>query len=246
MKVLLLDIETAPHLGYVWGIWQQNIAINQIKDSGYTLCWAASWYGEDHVYFDSIHESKPRDMIVAIHEMLDEADVVVHYNGTKFDIPTLNREFLLHGLTPPSPFKEVDLLKVVKNRFRFPSNKLEYVVNALGLGKKFKHAGFELWPLCMAGDHKAWAEMENYNIQDVLLLEKLYDRLKPWIKSHPNWGLYGSDPAPVCPSCGSVHLHRRGTARTAVSIFARYQCQDCGAWSRTSINENKKKLMRQA
>ena len=27
-KCLVLDIETAPNLGYIWGLWDQNIGIN--------------------------------------------------------------------------------------------------------------------------------------------------------------------------------------------------------------------------
>ncbi len=42
----------------------------------------------------------------------------------------------------------------------------------------------------MNKDPAAWKVMEKYNKQDVLLLEKVYDRLLPWIKSHPNHHLF--------------------------------------------------------
>ncbi len=56
MKILLLDIETSPNLAYVWGLFKQNVAINQIKESGSVLCWAAKWYGSRDVMFDSAHK----------------------------------------------------------------------------------------------------------------------------------------------------------------------------------------------
>lgn len=240
MKILLLDIETAPNLVHVWGLFQQNVAINQIQASGYVLCWAAKWYGHDEVLFDSVHQSKPKKMLKGIYKLLDQADVVVHYNGTKFDIPTLNKEFVLQEMTPPAPYKQVDLLRTARGQFRFTSNKLDYVAQVLGLGKKFKHAGHELWVKCMAGDPESWATMEAYNRQDVVLLEKVYDRLMPWIKSHPNHGVHDEPGIPVCPNCGHHHLQRRGVARTVSNIYARYQCMKCGTWSREPHSELQK------
>jgi predicted RNA-binding Zn-ribbon protein involved in translation (DUF1610 family) len=173
-------------------------------------------------------------MLKRVHKLLEEADAVVHYNGTRFDIPTLNKEFLLHDLRPPSPAKQVDLLKVCRNRFRFPSNRLDYVANALGFGKKHKTT-HELWIQCMARDPRAWAQMEKYNKQDVKLLEKVYERIKPWIKQHPNHSLYGTD-SMCCPNCGSKRIQRRGYAFTQAAKYARLQCQDCGNWFRTGIS----------
>jgi DNA polymerase elongation subunit (family B) len=229
MKILLLDIETSPNTAHVWGLWQQNVSINQLMESSYVLCYAAKWLGEDEVHFDSVHQSKPKAMLKGIHVLLDEADAVVHYNGTKFDIPTLNKEFLLHRYNPPSPYKQIDLLRVVRSNFRFPSNKLDYVSQRLGLGKKHAHEGHDLWVKCMNGDKDAWGRMESYNIQDVVLLESLYSTLLPWIKSHPNHNLYTSDT--VCPTCSGHRLQKRGTAVSITGTYQRYQCKDCGSWS---------------
>jgi predicted RNA-binding Zn-ribbon protein involved in translation (DUF1610 family)/DNA polymerase elongation subunit (family B) len=232
MKILLLDIETAPHIAYVWSLVNnQYINPDMLVHQGRTLCWAAKWYGEEEMMFSSVHRTRPKTMAKAIHRLLDEADAVVHYNGTKFDIPTLNQEFLLHGLTPASPVKQIDLLKTVRQRFRFPSNKLSYVSQKLGLGSKTEHKGFALWEGCMAGDPESWATMEEYNKQDVLLLESLYDKLKPWIKGHANVGLYTGES--VCPNCGSHNIKKRGVAHTATRSYQRYRCNDCGAWSRS-------------
>jgi len=236
MKILLLDIETAPNLVHVWGLWGQNVGTNQIIDSGYVMCWAAKWYGEDEVFFDSIYRSKPKKMIKSIHKLIDEADAVVHYNGSKFDMPTLNKEFLMFGLNPPSPVKQIDLLRTTRRQFKFPSNKLDYIAKVLGLGQKTHHKGHQLWIDCMNKDQEAWVIMEEYNINDVILLERVYDRLLPWITNHPNVSVH-DDIVCGCPHCGSTRHQRRGTAITKAGKYQRYQCKDCGSWFRSVRNE---------
>lgn len=234
MKILLLDIETAPHRAAVWGLWNQNVATSQLIEPGYTLCWAAKWYGTSTILFESVMDG-PKRMIRTIHKLLNEADAVVHYNGTKFDIPTLNREFLIYGLKPPSPFAQIDLLRVARKRFKLASNKLDYVAHQLGFGGKEKHKGMELWLECMAKDKAAWDTMERYNTHDVVLLEKVYDRLKPWITSHPSHSAYKN--APVCTNCGSEKRQSRGYHRTKTHRYRRFQCSDCGTWYRATKSE---------
>lgn len=228
MKILLLDIETAPNLAYVWGLWQQNVSINQIEAAGYVLCWSAKWLGSKELIFDSVKKSGKKRMLARIHKMLDEADAVIHYNGVKFDIPTLNKEFIKSGMNPPSPYKNIDLLPVCKRQFRFESNKLDYVASSLGLGNKVKHQGFELWVKCISGEEKAWQQMEKYNRHDVVLLEKLYYKIRPWIHNHPNMAAH--DDIDGCPKCGSSKYQARGTATSRARKYRRYQCTSCGGW----------------
>lgn len=236
MKTLLLDIETAPHRVYAWGLWNQDIAINQIEEPGYTLCWAAKWYGDKDVLFSSIHEDGKQLMLHLIWDMLHNADAVIHYNGTKFDIPTLNQEFLSAGFGKPAPYKQIDLLRTARKQFRLPSNKLDYVASYLGLGGKVKHKGMELWRKCMAGDEEAWEVMQKYNEQDVKLLEQVYERLLPWIDGHPNASLYTDLPDMRCTKCGSVHLQKRGFSHTQTMTYQRFQCMSCGSWLRSRSN----------
>jgi hypothetical protein len=234
MTVLLLDIETAPNTAYVWGLFKQNVAISQIKETSYVMCWAAKWLDEEEVFFDSIFHSSMYEMLVAIHSLLDRADVVVHFNGKSFDIPTLNKEFLIHRLPPPAPYKQVDLLLVAKDKFRFVSRKLNHIARQLGIGQKHE-TSFELWVGCMNKDPEAWSVMEEYNKQDVKLLEEVYNQFLPWITKGPNLGVY-ADGAPVCPNCGSVHVNARGFAYTTVGKYQRYQCKDCRSWFRDGVN----------
>lgn len=233
MKILFLDIETTPNLAYVWGLFKQNIAINQIEESTEMLCFGARWYGQDKVIFKSAFHHGKEAMLNEVHKLLDEADVLVGWNSKAFDSKHLKRELLEAGMKPPSPYKEMDLMLAVKSQFKFPSNKLDYVAQTLGVGAKVQHSGFELWRRCMANDKKAWAEMKEYQIQDVNLLVDLYEKLKPWIQNHPSVPLYdGLENG--CTVCGSQKLQRRGVARTISGTYQRFQCQDCGKWVRGS------------
>lgn len=188
--------------------------------------------------FDSVYQNTPRRMVKGIHRLIEQADMVVHYHGTSFDIPTLNKEYLLHRLPPPSPVKELDLLKVVRGKFRFPSNKLDYVAQRLGLGKKYDHEGHTLWIKCMNKDPLAWAEMEKYNRHDVVLLESLYNVLKPWMKGHLSHSVFTQ--TAVCPNCGHAGHTCRGYAYTATGQYQRYQCKECKTWYRGTTNLQRK------
>lgn len=219
-------------VGGIWNLWNQNISLDQLFDNGKVLCYAAKWLDKKDMMFAKHDEAH---FLSSIHALLDEADAVLTYNGKKHDIPMLNREFIKAGMTPPSPYKQIDLLETMKKAFKFPSNKLQHVSDELGIGQKLDHEGFELWIKVLRDDPKAWATMKKYNIQDVKLLEKLYWKVQPWIVGHPNYNMYGT--TGVCPTCGGKHLQKRGKYTTQTGVYTRLHCQDCGAWSRTRFTE---------
>lgn len=232
MKTLILDIETSPNVVDVWGLWQQNVGLNQIHEVTRMLCLAAKWHGEKKTMFFSEWTDGKEGMIQAVWDLLDQADAVVSYNGDRFDIQHLNREFVQAGMGPPSPFKSIDIVKSVKRRFRFPSNKLQYVSVAIGFEGKLQHSGHSLWTGVIKGDPKARKTMQRYNVQDVVLLEKVHDKLLPWLVSYPNVNLYQA--AEGCPKCGSQKLQKRGTSVTLGRVYQRLFCTSCGAWSRSA------------
>jgi hypothetical protein len=198
------------------------------------LCWAAQWGGEREVMY---YPHNDKDMVHTMWDLLDEADAVVHYNGTAFDMKHFNREFALVGLPPPSHYHQIDLLKTVRKNFKLASNKLDWVVQYFGLGGKVKHAGIELWYGCMAGDKRDWAIMERYNKKDVKLLPRLYRFLLPWIHNHPNLGMWVDDPTkPTCPQCASTDLVKKGTQyNTKAASYDRYKCNACGTPARSRL-----------
>lgn len=189
------------------------------------MCFAAKWHGEREIMFS-------RNMRDAF-DLLTEADAVISWNGDRFDEPHLNTVFELEGWGVPKPFARIDLLKTSRKKFKFPSNKLDYVAGALLGEHKATHQGFKLWRDCMNEDERAWKTMERYNKQDVRITERVYDRLLPWITTHPSVPMLEGR-REGCPNCGSLKAQRRGYAYTASSQFQQWQCQNpkCGRWYR--------------
>lgn len=234
-RILILDIENAPNLAYVWRLYDENVSLDLLVNEHYILSWAAKWYGESEIMFDSLHESSHADMMRGMHDLLNEADVVVHFNGKKHDIPFLNREFIKAGLAPTSPYRQIDLLTTVRTQFKFPSNRLVYVAEALGLGKKVEHEGYPLWVKCMKGSQKAWETMRRYNKQDVVLTEKLYNKVRPWIKNHPNVAIYNETNALACPVCDSHSFTKKDKIVVKQLRYELYQCKKCTSWFRGTL-----------
>jgi hypothetical protein len=256
MRILAWDIELSPILGYTWSLWPNVIPINHIVEPQRVICFGARWVDQKKVIFRSEHHDTREDMLATIHELLDEADAVLSWNGQAFDSKHIRREFEHAGMNPPAPWKEIDLLKTARSQFKFASNKLDYVAQYLGVGQKVKHQGMDLWRACvdapgfdpmnatweeiqaareatMAARDKAWRTMKRYQFQDVNLLVDLYDRMLPWIPTHPNVALYNDIPD-GCKKCGSTNLQRRGYEVTSAGKYRRYHCQDCSTWQRGS------------
>lgn len=236
MKRLLIDIETAPHLSYHWGLYNQNIGLNQVKEPGYMLCYAAKWYGKRGTMFDSVWKSGSEDMLLSLHDLLEETDAVVHFNGKRFDTKRVNGEFFLKKITPPTPYKQIDLLLGVKKHMQLMSHKLEFILKAKGLVEKLSNSGFPMWRGVMDGDAKAQREMERYNRRDVTAMEPLYEDLLPWLDAHPNFNLYTDSDVPVCTNCGGPELTKRGVAKLVSGVYQEYRCKSCG----TYVRDNKR------
>lgn len=231
-RTLVIDIETGPNLAWVWGLWDQNVSLTQLEQPSHVMCFAAKWVGKRQVMFHSEHHDGRDAMVAAAWRLLDEADAVIGYNSKGFDVKHLHREFVLAGMPPPSPHKDIDLLTVARSRFKFVSNKLDHVANELGVGSKLKHQGFDMWRKCIDGDEGAWRTMKRYNVQDVRLTERVYERLLPWIKNHPHPGLYGGDRS-GCPNCGGrLEAVPDRTTNTASRVYDLLRCVDCGANAR--------------
>jgi DNA polymerase III epsilon subunit-like protein len=238
LKICLYDIETTPLVSYTWGTWEVNVI--EIIEESYILSFAYKFLGDKGVKAYCINdfkgdlESKKKQLVKKLWEVLDESDVVVAHNGNNFDVKISNREFIRYGMTPPSPYKQIDTLSIARSKFRFQSNRLNELGKYLGLGCKVETGGFPLWKQCMAGDKKAFKKMVKYNKQDVSLLEKVYLRFLPYITNHPKMSI---DDTKTCPNCGSEHIIKRGTRPSGNNLVQRWVCMDCGKWATSnSIN----------
>lgn len=238
-SILFLDIETAPDVVWTWGVYQAN-AIS-VKEHWYVLSFAAKWHGEKGVLVRGLNDYRGyvdgrgcEDQLLAdVWGLLNKADIVVAHNGADFDVKKLNAKFIEHGFVPPSPYKVVDTKRDLVRVAKYSSHRLDWLAKQFKLGKKMV-TDFSLWEGCMQGNPEAWRKMKEYNKHDVTLLEKLYNMIAPWI-DQPNAGVY-SDKPNVCPNpaCGSQKLQKRGFSRAKTRIYQRYQCFECGTWSRST------------
>lgn len=234
-KILFFDIETFSNLGYIWGKYEQNVI--EYEREWYMLCFAYKWLGESKVSAYSLPDFKnyrkdkynDKELVTKLWELFNEADIVVAHNGDQFDIRMANARFAFHGLLPPAPYKTVDTKKVAKRYFRFNSNKLDDLGNYFGLGRKIDTGGFELWLGCVNNDPVSWYKMVKYNKQDIALLEKIYNRLLPWIVNHPLRTM--TDPNDhICKNCSGTHMTKQGYKMTRTGKKQQWKCEDCGAW----------------
>lgn len=242
LRIATLDIETFPIEAYVWDLWDQNVGLNQIikEWSIASFCW--KWFNEEDpskgevIYMDTRGKNPRNDskLLVELHKLLDSVDVVIAQNGKAFDVKKINGRLLECGYKPPSPYRVIDTMLEAKAVAKFSSNKLAWLSEHLTDTPKSEHKkfpGFELWSACLKNDLEAWEEMREYNIIDVEATEKVYLKLRGWIKNHPTVKIpKEADGRPACNRCGSTSLQRRGTLITNNGTKTRYQCNSCGGW----------------
>lgn len=239
-KILILDVETAPLKAYVWQRYKQNIYPDQMLSEWFILTWSAKWLFAKEIMSDKITKEEvlkedDKRIVTSLWKLLDEADIVIAHNGDLFDVPMMNGRFVIHGIVPPSPYKTIDTKKVAAKKFKFSSNKLSELAKYFGFKGKLD-TDFELWAKCMSGDEVAITYMQKYNDQDIIVLEEVYLKLRPWIDEHPNIGLYMELDKPVCGHCGSDKLTYLDKFHyTQTGKFETYRCE-CGAIGRRRIN----------
>lgn len=244
-KVLIYDIETAPIVAHVWGLWENNVGLNQIDSDWHVLSWSAKWLGapdNEVMYMDQRNMKNIEDdskLLKQIWELLDTCDVVITQNGKKFDQKKLNARFILNGMQPTSTYRHIDTAQLAKRHFAFTSNKLAYLSDKLcttykKLTNHGQFPGHELWVQCLKGNLAAWQEMEKYNKYDVLSLEELYGRLAPWDASI-NFNVYTDDETTTC-SCGSTSFRKNGFAYSNSAKYQKFTCKGCGKEHKDKTN----------
>lgn len=233
-KVLFFDIETAPNLAYVWGKYEQDVIA--FKSEWHLLSVAYKWLGDSKVHCDTIQGSKSdKKLAKKLRDLFDEADVIIAHNGDAFDIKKARARFAFHGLKPPSQFATVDTCKIAKRYFNFTSNRLNDLGQYLKVGQKVKHTGFDLWLGCMQNKRLSWELMKMYNKQDVVLLEKVYQKLLPWMDRHPNMALLQDKEG--CPKCGSEKIVKDGVRANSSTMQQQWHCKSCKGYFLTRLKK---------
>lgn len=236
-KILLLDMETAFMDVRVFGTYKQRIPHANIVNDWFFLSWAAKWLFSAEVMSDvlspkeAVHKTDKR-ICESLWELIDAADVVIAHNGDKFDLPKIRSRLILNDIKPPMPYLQIDTLKIAQKQFGFSSNRLDYLGKILVGDQKIK-TDYELWVKCMEGDKDALLQMEEYNKKDVSLLEEIYVKFRPWIKSHPNLAVVMDAKEPCCPNCGSFEFEDgEGYYTTPQNRYVAVRCKSCGAVNR--------------
>ncbi len=232
-RTLLFDLETAPSLGYFYDRYKEGNILEVVQE-GFILSFAYKWLDEKAVRvralpdFPSYQKNKQCDraLMGELWELMDAADIIVAHNADRFDIRWAHARFLANGLTPYNPAKSVDTLKIARRHFKFGSNKLDDLGHYLGVGRKLFTLGRDILLGAVAGNRRCWADLKKYNAQDVLLLERVYLKLRPWATNHPNLSYISRRVA--CPVCQSKRAVHKGWLYYKLGKRQRQKCLDCG------------------
>lgn len=251
-RILLLDIETTPLEAFIWQtqVWKARVGDESVISRWFMLTWAAKWlFSEDIMSMkldgDEVEQENDKRIVEGLWKVLNEADIVIAHNGDTFDVPNINTRFIVNGFPPTKPYQTIDTLRIAQKQFGFTHNSLNALARVFGLTAKLS-SGYDLWKRCKKGELDALATMETYNRGDVSTLEEVYLKIRPWIKGHPNLGLYMELDEPVCRNCGSIHLKETGKYQyTSTGRYSLLRC-DCGAYGRlrtTDYPKEKRKFI---
>lgn len=233
IKRLYFDIETSPNVGLFWSAgYKQNIDYENIIKERAIICICFKWEGEKTVH--SLTWDKDQDdkkMLEKFMKIANEADELVGHNGDKFDLPWIRTRCLYHRISAFPNYVTIDTLKAARAKFRFNSNRLDYIGTYLGIGKKIKTT-FGLWKSIVLGrDAKALEKMVHYCKGDVVLLEKIFQRMKNHLGAKTHCGVLNGLEKGSCPECGSESVVRHKLRVSAAGVKKlQLQCNDCGKY----------------
>jgi len=251
--ILIFDIETAPMQAFTWSLFKPRLSHENIIKDWFVLSWAAKWLFQNGTMSNVLTPKEALNgddgrIIKGIWTLIDDADIIIAHNGDRFDIRKLNTRFIMNDLNPPSAYQSIDTLKIIrrdKTGFSFSSNRLDYM-GQLVRNKGKIETDFDLWKRCCNGEVEALSYMEKYNREDVELLEEVYMWLRPWIKGHPNIGLYMDTNEPVCTNCGSFEITWGDFYYTPAGKFSTFRCNSCGSVGRcrtTALSKGKRESL---
>lgn len=192
MKILILDIETTPHVIYAYDLWGRSFytSPDKVIEESRMLCWAAKFTNEKKIHFMSTQLLPEEIIVLGIVELMRKADIIVAHNGVRFDYKVINDRAGLYKIPLPTGYRAVDTFKISKKYARTPFHKLSFLCERYNKTyQKIDHGlGMELSIGCINNNRKMWRIMKEYNIMDVLALEELYvNTLAAWDVATINW-----------------------------------------------------------
>jgi len=230
IKRLFFDIETSPNIGLFWAAgYKQQISYENIIKERAIICVCYKWAGEKEIHsltWDNNQNDKK--LLEKFIKIVNEADELVGHNGDKFDLPWIRTRCLFHRIPVFPNYSTLDTLKNARSKFRFNSNRLDYIAKFLGIGQK-THTEYNLWKrIVLNKDKKALEYMVEYCKNDVKLLEDVYNELANYIPSKVHHGVLAGNDKTSCPECGSEEM-KLSQKRAAASgeLRVQLQCKSC-------------------
>jgi uncharacterized protein YprB with RNaseH-like and TPR domain len=223
-KILLWDIE----------------ATNLNANFGYILCIGWQWLGQKTVHVKSLmdfpevwdkdHTDDSAVLDMFSQEVMDKADMQVHWYGSRFDEPYVNTRLMYHDRYIMPPVPHYDGWRAARYKMKFNSNRLATVAAYFGVNTKSAVTGRE-WIRAMAGYRDGMKYVVDHCREDIHTLRNVYEKIR-MLGTHPNLNVI-SGRTDCCTRCGSDNLEKRGYHRTNTGVYQRYHCLDCGAWPRS-------------
>lgn len=232
-KRLFFDIETSPNLVFSWNVgYDVRIDYDNIIKERAIICICYKFEGEKKVHHLTWNKGDDKKMLQRFAEIINTADEVIGHNSDRFDIKWVRTRCVYHGISMTHDIKSIDTLKAARGKFKFNSNKLDYLGKYLGLGEKLETGGFSLWKdIVLRNDKKALEKMVKYCKQDVILLEQIFQKLNPYIPHKTNCAVMFDRNAKACPEClsdNTVVNKYRISASGLKSVTL--QCKSCGKY----------------
>jgi len=237
MKKLFFDIETSPNIGLFWEAgWKKTIDSSNIIQERSIICICYKYEGSDKIYKLTWDKNQcDKSMLEKFSKVLNESDLSITHNGDRFDIPWVRTRALYHGITDLANCTSLDTLLGSRNKLKFNSNRLDYIAQFFGVGQK-QETTYGLWKdILLKNDKKALSTMTEYCANDVVILEKVYNKLLPVLSPKVHFGVLAGQEKCSCSNCASVDL-KLSKVRITAAGTKKYQmkCSDCGSYTTVS------------
>lgn len=236
-KRLYFDIETSYNKVASFVIGQKvNLGYENILEERAIICVSYKWAHEDKVYTITWDKGDDKQLLTKFMSIINSAHEVIGHNSDNYDIKWLRTRCLYHNIPMFPDYVSTDTLKLSRSKFRFNSNRLDYLGQYFGFGGKLDTGGLKLWKAIVEyNDKESLKKMVEYCEQDVLLLEKVFNKLNPYVGSKTHVGVILYDNKAACPNCGSTHSHSKGYVIMASGTKKMIRhCQGCGKMYRIS------------
>lgn len=229
-KRLFFDIETSPNIGLFWEAgYKKNIDYSNILKERAIICICYKWEDSKEVYGLTWDKKQcDKKLLQEFIEVANQATELVGHNGDRFDLAWIRTRCLFHGIEMFPKYTTIDTLKVARSKFKFNSNRLNYIASYLGIGQKIK-TEFDLWKnILINSDKVAMEKMVKYCKNDVVLLEKVFKQLNNHIEAKSHYGVLFGQYRGTCPECGSDDIIKNGVRTTATGVVKlMYKCKTC-------------------